>query len=123
FFQAEDGIRDGHVTGVQTCALPISLATAPLKASRYTVSGPVHFHLDASDAEPIAGGDGRLPNSFVVDVSPVRAREVDDFEGIVARRNPAVQAGNERDVKAEIGSRRAADGIDRGRRVAGPRCG
>src|SRR5215510_15209651 len=23
FFQAADGIRDGHVTGVQTCALPI----------------------------------------------------------------------------------------------------
>src|SRR5207302_9333959 len=29
FFQAEDGIRDFHVTGVQTCALPIS---APLLA-------------------------------------------------------------------------------------------
>src|SRR6516164_4427423 len=30
FFQAEDGIRDGTVTGVQTCALPISsLRTAP----------------------------------------------------------------------------------------------
>src|SRR6266581_5458298 len=27
FFQAEDGIRDGRVTGVQTCALPILLAT------------------------------------------------------------------------------------------------
>src|SRR5690606_41054878 len=26
FFQAEDGIRDFHVTGVQTCALPISWA-------------------------------------------------------------------------------------------------
>src|SRR5689334_24225327 len=25
FFQAEDGIRDGTVTGVQTCALPIYL--------------------------------------------------------------------------------------------------
>src|SRR5690625_7553730 len=25
FFQAEDGIRAGHVTGVQTCALPISV--------------------------------------------------------------------------------------------------
>src|SRR5689334_25225489 len=25
FFQAEDGIRDGTVTGVQTCALPILL--------------------------------------------------------------------------------------------------
>src|SRR5438067_8022163 len=26
FFQAEDGIRDRNVTGVQTCALPISLS-------------------------------------------------------------------------------------------------
>src|SRR5579862_1026163 len=29
FFQAEDGIRDGTVTGVQTCALPISPGTTP----------------------------------------------------------------------------------------------
>src|SRR5690606_40009818 len=32
-FQAEDGIRDFHVTGVQTCALPISmvaLTAAPM---------------------------------------------------------------------------------------------
>src|SRR2546426_8488959 len=28
FFQAEDGIRDYKVTGVQTCALPIYLPTA-----------------------------------------------------------------------------------------------
>src|SRR2546430_10037646 len=28
FFQAEDGIRDLTVTGVQTCALPISMAMA-----------------------------------------------------------------------------------------------
>src|SRR3990170_7721703 len=28
-FQAEDGIRDDLVTGVQTCALPISLALGP----------------------------------------------------------------------------------------------
>src|SRR5438309_6451365 len=27
FFQAEDGIRDGTVTGVQTCALPISITS------------------------------------------------------------------------------------------------
>src|SRR5690606_39740574 len=33
FFQAEDGIRDFHVTGVQTCALPISRSP-----SRPTVS-------------------------------------------------------------------------------------
>src|SRR5205823_7503760 len=29
FFRAEDGIRDKLVTGVQTCALPISLALNP----------------------------------------------------------------------------------------------
>src|SRR5690606_40526234 len=35
FFQAEDGIRDFHVTGVQTCALPIS----PARSSQSTSSG------------------------------------------------------------------------------------
>src|SRR5256885_11446537 len=35
FFQAEDGIRDYKVTGVQTCALPISVdCTPPLTAAR-----------------------------------------------------------------------------------------
>src|SRR5690606_39416360 len=29
FFQAEDGIRDFHVTGVQTCALPILIEFVP----------------------------------------------------------------------------------------------
>src|SRR5437868_11814471 len=29
FFQAEDGIRDRNVTGVQTCALPILVSTGP----------------------------------------------------------------------------------------------
>src|SRR5690606_40754088 len=32
FFQAEDGIRDFHVTGVQTCALPISHPRIPERA-------------------------------------------------------------------------------------------
>src|SRR5437773_6991350 len=32
FFQAEDGIRDRDVTGVQTCALPISLSRARYSA-------------------------------------------------------------------------------------------
>src|SRR6266853_2388861 len=31
FFQAEDGIRDLTVTGVQTCALPISRAWKPAR--------------------------------------------------------------------------------------------
>src|SRR4051794_41981196 len=32
FFQAEDGIRDGRVTGVQTCALPILVASSRARA-------------------------------------------------------------------------------------------
>src|SRR5437773_8949092 len=33
FFQAEDGIRDRDVTGVQTCALPISYRACDRRAS------------------------------------------------------------------------------------------
>src|SRR3712207_3625229 len=35
FFQAEDGIRDIGVTGVQTCALPISTAPRLRRVERY----------------------------------------------------------------------------------------
>src|SRR5687767_15462146 len=50
FFQAEDGIRDKLVTGVQTCALPIlspiSRCAAPTRipsANRFTTSGAVPY--------------------------------------------------------------------------------
>src|SRR5690606_39851874 len=36
--QAEDGIRDFHVTGVQTCALPISSAQARATSSGDSVA-------------------------------------------------------------------------------------
>src|SRR5690606_39855561 len=35
FFQAEDGIRDFHVTGVQTCALPILLCSLHLHSNHW----------------------------------------------------------------------------------------
>src|SRR5699024_12455057 len=34
FFQAEDGIRDRNVTGVQTCALPILFSALPTVSKR-----------------------------------------------------------------------------------------
>src|SRR2546425_6199600 len=40
FFQAEDGIRDKLVTGVQTCALPISYDQRPPDAPHWRFSGP-----------------------------------------------------------------------------------
>src|SRR5690606_509918 len=47
FFQAEDGIRDFHVTGVQTCALPIythdvQIENAPTAVDRVRHGHPVH---------------------------------------------------------------------------------
>ena len=38
FFQAEDGIRDHCVTGVQTCALPIFHTKLDLKRMHYFLS-------------------------------------------------------------------------------------
>src|SRR5438132_13618197 len=42
FFQAEDGIRDHCVTGVQTCALPISLDSMPAEVERLARVEPVY---------------------------------------------------------------------------------
>src|SRR5699024_12135178 len=39
FFQAEDGIRDRNVTGVQTCALPISIRSVARASAVSTVIG------------------------------------------------------------------------------------
>src|SRR5690606_41049920 len=41
-FQAEDGIRDFHVTGVQTCALPIcsEMCTSPSMPSATRTKAP-----------------------------------------------------------------------------------
>src|SRR5690606_40556988 len=49
FFQAEDGIRDFHVTGVQTCALPISelRAASAMAGSDSPLVGRVERLLDA----------------------------------------------------------------------------
>src|SRR5204862_5900492 len=43
FFQAEDGIRDLYVTGVQTCALPIS-SDLPSVCSCCTAAGRCRSH-------------------------------------------------------------------------------
>src|SRR5581483_5812882 len=47
FFQAEDGIRDIGVTGVQTCALPIcnepSMANPSASAERFYLTTPIYY--------------------------------------------------------------------------------
>ena len=64
FFQAEDGIRDSPVTGVQTCALPIYNLASDLSGGqsklvdigRALMSSPSFLLLD----EPVAGVAGHL---------------------------------------------------------------
>src|SRR5690625_7294405 len=66
FFQAEDGIRDGHVTGVQTCALPISFDVASALEER--TGAPVRIGNDVK----LAGlgearvGAGRAASSMLL---------------------------------------------------------
>src|SRR5699024_11444606 len=45
FFQAEDGIRDRNVTGVQTCALPIFQQSANARS-------PMFFRQPGSTGDP-----------------------------------------------------------------------
>src|SRR5690606_40916910 len=81
FFQAEDGIRDFHVTGVQTCALPISgQAFRPRPAARRPRSSKWTEGLSRSAGRPVKRGrrdpTGRgVRFSVAGDVSPRRSEE------------------------------------------------
>src|SRR5439155_17540571 len=55
FFQAEDGIRDGHVTGVQTCALPIFAAGS----SRALLPADWFRHCETMFPDPVISPDLR----------------------------------------------------------------
>src|SRR5690606_16837428 len=72
FFQAEDGIRDFHVTGVQTCALPIfrrvtglmrpsPALTEPLMSSDTPVRSRSPFRRPSTDDGPRASLKQLLP--------------------------------------------------------------
>src|SRR2546422_9886036 len=90
FFQAEDGIRDVAVTGVQTCALPISQPQIGV----VTNVGPVHLELVDSiegvlrakaeliDALP-PGGTAVVPRDFPVTRADVEVLRVDEPGGEV----------------------------------------
>src|ERR671937_1238298 len=52
-FQAEDGIRDYKVTGVQTCALPISVVFGPGCRANATVARAIRLiAINAFDLHP-----------------------------------------------------------------------
>src|SRR5690606_40969326 len=64
-FQAEDGIRDFHVTGVQTCALPILRARRACNASRCQLAHPPRREWPFSAALRPASFPSRCSSTFV----------------------------------------------------------
>src|SRR5215510_4649994 len=99
FFQAEDGIRDGHVTGVQTCALPIFARVGSYnerQVRRFVqlweinrtrdlpAVDEVAMRLAATIPEPlpptVVHGDFRLGNTMVSHGDPTRIAAVLDWE-------------------------------------------
>src|SRR5256885_5084303 len=83
FFQAEDGIRDYKVTGVQTCALPISLRGAwrPLP----TPPKPA-IRAMATAITPTITGDSSLPTRKTAAYS-AQNRPLDQRLGLLASRS------------------------------------
>src|SRR3712207_7627908 len=82
FFQAEDGIRDIGVTGVQTCALPISAVTWPVasKTSRAVISignaRPSSGSINSISAcRPVSGADASVEINDVSLTAFVRSEE------------------------------------------------
>src|SRR5256885_6945236 len=79
FFQAEDGIRDYKVTGVQTCALPIlDDAVLPAAGGRLQAAGDVGPEADAAGAEidgPEVGPIGAADRAAAGPVAGVRSEE------------------------------------------------
>src|SRR5437870_13458283 len=98
FFQAEDGIRDGHVTGVQTCALPIShfadeshhgslgqLLHALIEEGKQVAKAAgVELHEDPWEMNKI-GAMTNHPPSMLYDVRHHLSTEVDFLSGAIAR--------------------------------------
>src|SRR5260370_3107498 len=89
FFQAEDGIRDSSVTGVQTCALPISFD------AREQVSDARHRFVARAD-----GSSSRPPRELF---ATKRCVEVSTKE--IAERAGVTERSEERRVGKEGRSR------------------
>src|SRR5256886_6602783 len=71
FFQAEDGIRDLTVTGVQTCALPIS------RCSAASLPFPQDEQRDVHEAAEQRAGEDRQQHALPADERPHHRHHLD----------------------------------------------
>src|SRR3712207_2335427 len=88
FFQAEDGIRDIGVTGVQTCALPISDSLWNTQFTGQRQSGEpftyVFFSGGGMGARP--NGDGLSATAFPSGIQGVPAEVIESISPVVMHR-------------------------------------
>src|SRR5690606_40850375 len=80
FFQAEDGIRDFHVTGVQTCALPICTEVKAEAAA-------------ANKAGTIAKGDADAKAAKASDTATTKPRADVKAETAAANKAGTIEKG------------------------------
>src|SRR5207245_6253807 len=101
FFQAEDGIRDATVTGVQTCALPICHLAI--------VDHVVAEEPDLDRESHVLGRAARVREAQVHGHrEPAGARE--EYEGRGAAREIGRASCRERGWRAGLGGARTEDG-------------
>src|SRR5699024_11374973 len=81
FFQAEDGIRDRNVTGVQTCALPIFLSSN-FGTETSEIQRPLAATVTAAPASSKAAR-GRWISEVSVPKLELRIRILRPFRGVV----------------------------------------
>src|SRR3989454_3668863 len=92
FFQAEDGIRDYKVTGVQTCALPISSAPTLSLAFLGTLRDKVGQGNSALSADSALDGTFRVTlgaGSGARTVAPLELRQTARGGGVWGTHPPA----------------------------------
>src|SRR5690606_40949007 len=102
FVQAEDGIRDFHVTGVQTCALPISIVNGRpevmdlkqtllvfIEHRREVVSRRTRFELSQAEAQR------ELVEGLGMAITEVRSEERREGKRVERGRSSVTREGQE----------------------------
>src|SRR5205085_6525057 len=72
FFQAEDGIRDLTVTGVQTCALPISVRSI---VGRFLEHSRIFYFANGGQEEIYISSADWMPRNLYERVEVLRSEE------------------------------------------------
>src|SRR5688572_21839719 len=110
FFQAEDGIRDLTVTGVQTCALPISFEVGNLRALRARTDLPL-VQLIEPTGQPFDFTLAKDPRTYLDLLSDAGLRDIASYADAIGPHKWMV-------VQFAVGQRRDT-GLARRARAAG----